>query len=110
MTVHSFPPRNQLGEVATKTPRETLTRLREKAARNHGGANRQRIRVRIAARVRHAAATSLLLTRARPRRERRPRRVTRRGGLSILWVVPVTAVLLAPVVWAISTRSARAAR
>jgi hypothetical protein len=41
------PPRNQLGETATKTPAETIARLREKAAKNRGGANRDRIQAQI---------------------------------------------------------------
>jgi len=41
-------PRNQLGEPATKTPEETITRLEEKVAKNQGGANRERIQAQIA--------------------------------------------------------------
>jgi hypothetical protein len=40
-------PRNQLGEPATKTPEETIARLKEKVAKNRGGANRQRIQAQI---------------------------------------------------------------
>lgn len=40
-------PRNHLGEPATKTPAETIARLKEKLPKNHGGANRQRIHARI---------------------------------------------------------------
>jgi hypothetical protein len=40
-------PRNQLGQPATKTPEETIARLKEKVAKNHGGANRERIRAQI---------------------------------------------------------------
>jgi hypothetical protein len=40
-------PRNQRGESATKTPEEAITRLQEKATRNQGGANRERIRAQI---------------------------------------------------------------
>jgi hypothetical protein len=40
-------PRNQLGQPATTTPEETIARLREKVAKNHGGANRERIRAQI---------------------------------------------------------------
>jgi hypothetical protein len=40
-------PRNQRGESATKTPEEAITRLQEKATRNQGRANRERIQVRI---------------------------------------------------------------
>lgn len=41
------PPRNQLGEPATTTPAETIARLQEKASKNHGGANRERIQAQI---------------------------------------------------------------
>ena len=40
-------PRNQLGEPATKTPEETIARLKEKVSKNHGGANRERIQTQI---------------------------------------------------------------
>ena len=40
-------PRNQLGQPATKTPAETIARLREKVAKNRGGANRERIQAQI---------------------------------------------------------------
>jgi hypothetical protein len=40
-------PRNQLGEPATTTPEETVARLKEKVSKNHGGANRERIRAQI---------------------------------------------------------------
>ena len=40
-------PRNQRGESATKTPEEAITRLQEKATRNQGGANRERIQAQI---------------------------------------------------------------
>jgi hypothetical protein len=40
-------PRNQLGELATKTPDETIARLKEKISKNHGGANRERIQAQI---------------------------------------------------------------
>ena len=40
-------PRNQLGEPATATPEETITRLKEKVSKNHGGANRERIQAQI---------------------------------------------------------------
>ena len=40
-------PRNQLGEPATKTPGETIARLKEKISKNHGGANRERIQAQI---------------------------------------------------------------
>ena len=40
-------PRNQLGEPATKTPAETIARLKEKVSKNHGGANRKRIEAQI---------------------------------------------------------------
>lgn len=40
-------PRNELGQSATKTPAETVARLKEKARGNRGRANRERIRARI---------------------------------------------------------------
>ncbi len=40
-------PRNQLGELATRTPQETIARLKEKVSKNHGGANRERIQAQI---------------------------------------------------------------
>ena len=40
-------PRNQLGQPATRTPEETIARLKEKVAKNHGGANRERIHAQI---------------------------------------------------------------
>ena len=40
-------PRNQLGEFATRTPQETIARLKEKVSKNHGGANRERIQAQI---------------------------------------------------------------
>ena len=40
-------PRNQLGQPATTTRAETVARLREKVTKNHGGANRERIRAQI---------------------------------------------------------------
>ena len=40
-------PRNHLGEPATKTPDETIARLKEKMSKNHGGANRKRIQTQI---------------------------------------------------------------
>jgi hypothetical protein len=40
-------PLNHLGEAATKTPEEAITRLQEKATRNQGGANRERIQAQI---------------------------------------------------------------
>ena len=40
-------PRNQLGEPATRTPQETIARLKEKVSKNHGGANRERIQAQI---------------------------------------------------------------
>jgi hypothetical protein len=40
-------PRNQLGEPATKSPAEAIARLKEKVAKNHGGANRERIQAQI---------------------------------------------------------------
>jgi len=40
-------PRNVLDQPATNTPAETAARLREKASRSQGIANRERIRDRI---------------------------------------------------------------
>ena len=42
-------PRNQLGELATRTPQETVARLKEKVSKNHGAANRERIQAQISA-------------------------------------------------------------
>lgn len=42
-------PRNQLGEFATRTPQETIARLKEKVTKNNGGANRERIQAQISA-------------------------------------------------------------
>ena len=39
--------RNQLGEPATKTPEETIARLKEKVSKNRGIANRERIQAQI---------------------------------------------------------------
>jgi len=105
-------PRNQRGEVPTKTPRETLTRLREKSAHNHGGANRQRIRVRIAARVKDAVTRPLVIPISAVARARRPRLAAPRRRQAILWVVPLTAALLGPVIWKIVSKASvsRAAR
>lgn len=44
---NALPPRNQLGQPATSTPAETIARLREKVAKNRGGANRERIQAQI---------------------------------------------------------------
>ena len=44
-------PRNQLGEPATRTPEETIARLKEKVSKNHGVANRQRIQAQISKEV-----------------------------------------------------------
>jgi hypothetical protein len=40
-------PVNQLGQPPTKSPEEAVDRLREKIEKNHGGANRERIRAQI---------------------------------------------------------------
>jgi hypothetical protein len=40
-------PRNLLGEPATTTPAETITRLESKVLKNRGSANRKRIRAQI---------------------------------------------------------------
>ena len=40
-------PRNHLGEPATKTPLETIARLKAKVSKNHGGATRERIQAQI---------------------------------------------------------------
>jgi hypothetical protein len=42
-------PRNQLGQPATLTPAEAVDRLTAKLSKNHGGANRARIRAQISA-------------------------------------------------------------
>jgi hypothetical protein len=46
-------PRNQLGQPATKTPEEAIARLREKVAKNRGGANRKRIQAQISEEAAH---------------------------------------------------------
>lgn len=38
---------NRLGEAATRTREETVTRLQAKIVKNRGAANRQRIKARI---------------------------------------------------------------
>jgi hypothetical protein len=48
-------PRNQLGQPATQTPEETIGRLNEKISKNHGNANRARIRAQISAELTHRA-------------------------------------------------------
>jgi hypothetical protein len=40
-------PFNQLGEPATRTPEETIARLKAKVSKNHGTANRERIQAQI---------------------------------------------------------------
>jgi hypothetical protein len=42
-------PRNQIGQPATATPAEAIVRLTDKLSKNHGGANRARIRAQISA-------------------------------------------------------------
>ena len=42
-------PRNHIGQPATASPAETIVRLTAKLSKNHGGANRLRIRTQIAA-------------------------------------------------------------
>lgn len=49
MTVRVNWPRNQLGQPASATSVETIVRLTAKLSKNHGSANRLRIRARIAA-------------------------------------------------------------
>jgi len=49
VTVRVNWPRNQMGQPATATPAETIVRLTAKLSKNHGSANRLRIRTRIAA-------------------------------------------------------------
>ena len=104
MTDHSMnAPHNQLGEPATATMMETVTRLQEKASDNHGGANRERIRARIAGRFANSRASSLQLPQRRGLRIRAERRDARKSGRPVLWLVAL-AVLL---VGAISLRAAR---
>lgn len=40
-------PRNHLGQPATRTPAETIARLKEKVSKNRGGAIRERIQAQI---------------------------------------------------------------
>jgi hypothetical protein len=42
-------PRNQIGQPATATPAEAIVRLTAKLSKNHGSANRARIRAQISA-------------------------------------------------------------
>ena len=49
MTKDEAGPRNQLGQPATRNAAETIVRLKEKVAKNHGGANRERIQAQIVA-------------------------------------------------------------
>jgi hypothetical protein len=49
VTVRVNWPRNQMGQPATATPAETIVRLTAKLSKNHGSANRLRIRTQIAA-------------------------------------------------------------
>jgi len=49
MTVRVNWPRNQMGQPATVTPAEAIVRLTAKLSKNHGSANRLRIRTQIAA-------------------------------------------------------------
>src|SRR6185503_21131 len=93
-------PHNQLGEPATATPTETVTRLQEKASDNRGGANRERIRAHIASRFKNSRAMSLQLPQRRAFRDREAPRASRRSGRPVLWFVASAVVLVAAVMWA----------
>ena len=86
-------PHNQLGQPATTTTTETVTRLQEKASHNYGGANRERISARIAGRLTDARAMSLQL----PRRGfviREAPRDAQRSGRATLWLLGLAGVLV----------------
>jgi hypothetical protein len=87
-------PHNQLGEPATTTTEETVSRLQEKASHNNGGANRERIRARIAARFKNARATSLQLPQRRGWGSRGGTQVARKSGRAMLWIVAFAVVLI----------------
>jgi hypothetical protein len=87
-------PHNQLGEPATVTKMETVTRLQEKASDNQGGANRERIRARIAGRFKNAPAVSLQLPQRRGPGSRRVPHPARSGGKAWLWLVGLAVVLV----------------
>lgn len=89
-------PQNQLGEPATTTTKETVARLREKASRSHGGANRERISARIAGRMTNARAMSLQLPRRGFEAREAPRRAPR-SGRAPLWLVALAVVLVGAV-------------
>ncbi len=94
-------PHNQLGEPATTTTAETVTRLQEKASDNRGGANRERIKARIAGRFQNARAMALQLPQRRGPGIHDASRDTRRGDSSMLWLVAFAVVLVgvASAVW-----------
>jgi hypothetical protein len=86
-------PHNQLGEPATTTTLETVTRLQEKASNNNGGANRERIRARIAGRFKNSRSTSLQLPQRRGWGIREASRAAR-SGRALLWLVPLAVVII----------------
>ena len=105
MTNHALTaPHNQLGEPATATLTETVTRLQEKASDNRGGANRERIRAHIASRFKGSRAMSLQLPQRRVR-DLEAARGSRRGGRPVLWFVASAVVLVAAVMWAMGPSS-----
>lgn len=61
-------PRNQLGEFATRTPQETIARLKEKVSKNHGGANRERIQAQISEELAAKAQPNTMHVRAMTKR------------------------------------------
>lgn len=103
-------PHNQLGEPATATMMETVTRLQEKASDNYGGANRERIRARIAGRFTNARAMSLQLPQRRGPGIRRASRGAGRSGRAMLWFVALAVVLVGVVSAARSTALQEMAR
>ena len=98
-------PHNQLGEPATATMMETVTRLQEKASDTHGGANRERIRTRIAGRFGDARAMSLQLPQRRGFETREvSSRASSKRGRPVRRLVVSTIVLVAAVMWTMRSR------
>jgi hypothetical protein len=87
-------PHNQLGEPATTTTEETVSRLQEKASHNNGGANRERIRARIAGRFKNAGAMSLQLPQRRGSGIRGASRMAGNSGRAMVWLIALAVVLI----------------
>jgi hypothetical protein len=99
-------PHNQLGEPATTTRMETVTRLREKAGDARGGANRERIRARIAGRFTNVRPMSLHLPQRRGSGTREAPRVARRSGRPVLWLIATAIILVGAVMWTMRSTTA----